>query len=92
MVAGRLAAADPSLSILLVEGGADNHDVENIVNPVLFLEHLLPDSKTAIFYKGNKSEALAGREPIVPSGGTLGGGSSINFMMCFVKSLIEFNY
>lgn len=49
MVAGRLAAADPNLSILLIEGGADNYNVENVVNPVLFLEHLLPDSKTAIF-------------------------------------------
>jgi choline dehydrogenase-like flavoprotein len=81
MVAGRLAAADPNLSILLIEGGQDNYNVENVVNPVLFLEHLLPDSKTAIFYKGNKSDVLAGREPIVPSGGILGGGSSINFMM-----------
>lgn len=92
MVAGRLAAADPNLSILLIEGGADNHEVENVVNPVLYLEHLLPDSKTAIFYKGNKSEALAGREPIVPSGGTLGGGSSINFMMYVFQHSTDSNH
>ncbi|KAI8650033.1 hypothetical protein NCS56_01455000 [Fusarium sp. Ph1] len=81
VVAGRLAEADPSLSILLIEGGPDNKDVANIQHPVFFLDHLLPTSKTTIFYKGNKSEKLAGRECIVPSGGTLGGGSSINFMM-----------
>lgn len=55
--------------------------MQNIENPVFFLDHLLPTSKTTIFYKGNKSEKCAGREVVVPSGGVLGGGSSINFMM-----------
>ncbi|CAI4212068.1 unnamed protein product [Parascedosporium putredinis] len=54
IVAGRLAEADPTLSVLVIEGGANNHNVPSV---------------------------LADREPIVPSGGTLGGGSSINFMM-----------
>lgn len=80
-MAGRLAEADPNLSILVIEGGQDNRGVSNIENPAFFLDHLLPTSKTAIFYKGNKSEKCAGREVIVPSGGVLGGGSSINFMM-----------
>jgi alcohol oxidase len=81
VLAGRLAKLDPSLSILLVEGGKNNHNDLTVNCPALFLKHLAPDSKTAIFYKGNKSDALAGREPIVPTGGILGGGSSINFMM-----------
>ncbi|KAK3328178.1 alcohol oxidase-like protein [Cercophora scortea] len=81
IVAGRLAAADPSLTILVIEGGANNYNVPTIVNPVFYLSNIVPGSKTAIFYQGNKSAALADREPIVPSGGTLGGGSSINFMM-----------
>ena len=81
IIAGRLAEADPDLSILVIEGGADNKDVPHIVNPAFYLQNLLPATKTALFYKGNKSEHLAGREAIVPSGGTLGGGSSINFMM-----------
>jgi choline dehydrogenase-like flavoprotein len=76
-----LAEADPELSILVIEGGPDNRGVQNIENPVFFLDHLLPTSKTTIFYKGNKSEHCAGREIVVPSGGVLGGGSSINFMM-----------
>lgn len=41
----------------------------------------MPATKTALFYKANKSKVLADREVIVPCGGTLGGGSSINFMM-----------
>lgn len=76
-----MAEADPKLSILLIEGGPNNYNVPNIVHPVFFLDHLLPTSKTTIFYKGNKATQLADREVIVPSGGTLGGGSSINFMM-----------
>lgn len=47
----------------------------------MYLAHLVPDSQTAIFYKANASEALGGREAIVPCGGVLGGGSSINFTM-----------
>lgn len=65
----------------MIEGGANNHNLPSVVNPAFFLQHLAPTSTTAIFYKGNKSAALADREPIVPSGGLLGGGSSINFMM-----------
>ncbi|KAI0968398.1 GMC oxidoreductase [Xylaria arbuscula] len=81
IIAGRLAEADPSLSILVIERGANNYDNPAVVTPALFLSHLAPDSTTAIFYKTNKSESLAGREAIIQSGGTLGGGSSINFMM-----------
>jgi alcohol oxidase len=81
IVAARLAEADPNLTILVIERGANNRDVPSVVTPAFYLQNLLPTSKTAIFYKGNKAEQLAGREPIVPSGGTLGGGSSINFMM-----------
>ncbi|EUC48625.1 GMC oxidoreductase [Bipolaris oryzae ATCC 44560] len=81
IIAGRLAEDDPSLSILVIEGGANNKDVASVVNPVFYLQNLLPTTKTALFYKGNKAKQLADREPIVPCGGTLGGGSSINFMM-----------
>ncbi|KAI9152254.1 Alcohol oxidase [Paramyrothecium foliicola] len=81
VVAGRLAEADRNLSILVIEGGQDNRGMQNVENPVFFLDHLLPTSKTTIFYKAKQSEKCAGREVIVPSGGVLGGGSSINFMM-----------
>ena len=81
IIAGRLAEDNPSLSILVIEGGANNKDAASVVNPVFYLQNLLPATKTALFYKGNKSKQLADREPIVPCGGTLGGGSSINFMM-----------
>jgi alcohol oxidase len=47
----------------------------------MYLVHLLPDSKTTLFYEANAEDALNGRKAVVPAGGCLGGGSSINFMM-----------
>ncbi|KAL8380771.1 hypothetical protein RB595_005181 [Gaeumannomyces hyphopodioides] len=82
VIAGRLAEElGPDLSILVIERGRDNFDVPHIIHPVFAPVNLLPEMKTAIFYKGCKSEELAGREPVVASGGTLGGGSSINFLL-----------
>lgn len=81
-VAGRLAAADPNLSIMLVEGGRDNYDVPCVVNMGLVTHNLAPQTLTANFHKAKASKDLAGREVIVPTGGCLGGGSSINFGVC----------
>lgn len=41
----------------------------------------MPTSNATLFYQGNKESQLNDREIVVPSGGTLGGGSSINLMM-----------
>ncbi|KAI0599724.1 GMC oxidoreductase-domain-containing protein [Biscogniauxia sp. FL1348] len=81
VIAGRLAEADPSLSVLVIEGGADNYNDPSITTPALCPAHLLPDSKTTILYKATRSQYLSGRESVVPAGGVLGGGSSVNFMM-----------
>ncbi|KAF3176744.1 hypothetical protein EYR41_011777 [Orbilia oligospora] len=80
-LAGRLAAADPSLSILVIEAGINNKDVPNVVHPAMYLSHLIPGAQTTTFHKSKKSEKLNNREAIVPIGGCLGGSSSINFMM-----------
>ncbi|KAI1822582.1 GMC oxidoreductase [Xylaria intraflava] len=81
IVAGRLAEADPNLSILVIERGPDNYGNPDIVSPGMFLSNLMPGSKTAIVYEGEMSEELGGRPVPVHSGGTLGGGSSINIMV-----------
>ncbi|KAK0635975.1 GMC oxidoreductase [Bombardia bombarda] len=81
IVAGRLAAADPDLSILLIEWGADNYNNPIVANPVFFSSNFVPENKTAIFYQSTRQPQLANRDPIVHSGGTLGGGSSINLML-----------
>lgn len=81
VVAGRLAEADPGLSILVIEQGPSNLEVPTIVHPALFLSALMPTSNATLFYQGKKESQLGDRELVVPSGGTLGGGSSINIMM-----------
>lgn len=45
------------------------------------------DSKTASFYYSRPSEWLGGRRAVVPCAHILGGGSSINFMVCPTKLL-----
>ena len=80
-MAGRLAKADPSLQILIVESGINNRDDPLVRTPAMFLFHLKPDSKTALFHISKPSSHVNGRANVVNSGGLLGGGSSINFMM-----------
>ncbi|KIW82742.1 hypothetical protein Z517_01985 [Fonsecaea pedrosoi CBS 271.37] len=81
VLSSRLAEADPSLSILVIELGMNNYNVPQVVQPALFPLNLDPGSKYTLFWKGNRAPQLADREPIVPSGNTLGGGSSINWMV-----------
>lgn len=81
VVAGRLAEADPSLSVLLIEGGENNANLDIVKHPALFPMHLMPQSKTVIWYRAKASEALNGREYPVATGGLLGGGSSANIML-----------
>jgi choline dehydrogenase-like flavoprotein len=80
VIAARLAEADLELSILVIEQGPNNFDVPTIVYPALFLTGLMPTSNATIFYQGKKESQLNDRELIVPAGGTLGGGSSINLL------------
>ncbi|KAK2015052.1 GMC oxidoreductase [Colletotrichum eremochloae] len=81
IVASRLAETNPSLSILVIEQGQDSYNVTDIIYPALFERNTLPGSKTALFWKAKKSPQLSNREPVVETGGTLGGGSAINWMV-----------
>ncbi|QGA18712.1 hypothetical protein EYB26_006397 [Talaromyces marneffei] len=91
VVASRLAKADPNLSILILEHGPDVRDNPQVVNPALFPTNLLPGSKTATFYTAEPSEYLNGRQSIVMTGGCLGGGSSINFLVYVRPQEIDFD-
>lgn len=81
IVAGRVAEADPKLSILVVESGKNNYEVSSIVHLVLFRKNIKPDGDKLLFYVGNKAQELGGRQPVVTAGNVLGGGSSVNAMM-----------
>ncbi|KAI0727744.1 glucose-methanol-choline oxidoreductase [Fomitopsis betulina] len=81
VVAGRLAAADPSLRIAIIEAGPPTLDDLAHMQPARYLNHLLPGSVTMKFNVGKESADLGGRAPLVPCGQCLGGGSSVNFVM-----------
>ncbi|KAI0629903.1 alcohol oxidase-like protein [Trametes polyzona] len=81
VLAGRLAAADPLLSILVIEAGPTTRDDPLHTQPARYLYHLRPESHTVKFNVGRESASLGGRAPTVPCGQCLGGGSSVNFAM-----------
>ncbi len=81
VVASRLAEADRNLVILLIEQGPNNYQMPDVVHPALYPRNLFPSSKITLFWQTKKSPQLLDRSPIVPSGGTLGGGSAMNWMV-----------
>ncbi|KAF8627066.1 hypothetical protein AX17_006405 [Amanita inopinata Kibby_2008] len=81
VTAGRLAAADPSLRILVIEAGPHTRDLPEHVQPAMYFRNLRSAAETFTFHVGKPSQSLGGRAPIVPAGRCLGGGSGINFMM-----------
>ncbi|KAI9460288.1 GMC oxidoreductase-domain-containing protein [Boletus coccyginus] len=81
VIAGRLIASNPSLKILVVEGGKHSCDVPNQVEPCRFMEHFAPNSTTVIRHKSKPSAFLDGRSAVVASGHTVGGGSAVNCMV-----------
>lgn len=80
MIAGRLAKKFRDLEFLIIEAGGTNRDDPLVRTPAFYFHHLKPDSHTAKFYVSKRTPHVADRS-VVASGGVLGGGSSINFMM-----------
>ncbi|KAE9398123.1 alcohol oxidase [Gymnopus androsaceus JB14] len=80
VVAGRLAEADPTLKILIIEAGSHTRDLPVHVQPARYFHNLVSGNALSM-HKGVVSDALGGRAPVVPSGCCVGGGSSVNFAM-----------
>lgn len=78
VTASRLAAADPSLKILILEAGPTTFDDAAHTQPARYIYHLRPDSTTVKSNIARPSEHLGGRSIVVPCGQCLGGGSSVN--------------
>jgi alcohol oxidase len=74
VIAGRLAAADPSLKILLLESGPHIKGKMEHIQAGQYITHLMPTSKTMQFYESTPSPNTAGRSVVVPSGMCVGGG------------------
>jgi alcohol oxidase len=84
VVAGRLAYADPTLKVMLIEGGANNRDDPWVYRPGIYVKNMQRDgiNDKATFYTDTmESSYMRGRKSIVPCANILGGGSSINFQM-----------
>ncbi|KAF9004053.1 GMC oxidoreductase-domain-containing protein [Cyathus striatus] len=79
VTAGRLAEADPSLKILIIEIGQHTKERQEHIQPGRCVRNLTTNKELFAFYQANPSTALAGRSVIVSSGKCLGGGSSVNF-------------
>jgi hypothetical protein len=78
VVAGRLAAADPDLRILVLEAGPPTYNNPAHRQPACFLSHLAPSSRTVRVHASRPSAALGDRSTLVPCGQCLGGGGSVN--------------
>ncbi|KAF8075818.1 GMC oxidoreductase-domain-containing protein [Lyophyllum atratum] len=81
VTAGRLAKADPSLKILILEAGPLTQEMPDHIQPALFFSNLIRPAKTFTLHASKPSPSLAGRSIIVPTGRCLGGSSSVNFAM-----------
>ncbi|KAF8237035.1 alcohol oxidase [Tricholoma matsutake] len=81
VTAGRLAAADPSLKILILEAGPHTKDVAAHVQPALAYRNVLLPAESFTFHMSKPGQAIDGRSIVVAVPRCLGGGSSGNFMM-----------
>jgi len=78
VAAGRLAACDPSLKILILEAGPHTLNKAAHVQPYLYPSNISPTSNAFTFNVANPSPSLNGRAPVVSCGHCVGGGSSVN--------------
>ncbi|KAK0231261.1 GMC oxidoreductase-domain-containing protein, partial [Armillaria fumosa] len=82
VVAGRLAYADPTLKVLLIEGGANNRDDPWVYRPGIYVKNMQRDGindKATFYTDTQESPYLRGRQSIVPCANILG--THINFQM-----------
>lgn len=78
VAAGRLAKADPSLKILILEAGPTTLNNLAHIQPARCFSHIAPDSTTVKHNIAKPSAHLGDRSVVVPCGQCLGGGSSVN--------------
>ncbi|KAJ7227340.1 GMC oxidoreductase-domain-containing protein [Mycena pura] len=79
VVAGRLAAADPNLKILLIEAGQHINNIKAHIQPARYFTNLASGGDMFTFHATKPSKALGNRSCIIPAGKAVGGGSAVNF-------------
>jgi len=85
LAAGRLVAEYGLRVLLLEQGGADRSPLIHM--PAGFVE-LLGNQRYMTFHRGARQAQLFDREPFIPQGRVLGGGSSVNAMV-YVRGQAE---
>ncbi|TFY81884.1 hypothetical protein EWM64_g2125 [Hericium alpestre] len=91
VTAGRLATADASLKVLILEAGPPTKDLHIHTQPARYLSHLRPESTTVRFHVEPHVETLGGRPLIIPCGQCFGGGSSVNWTVYTRPSASDFD-
>jgi choline dehydrogenase len=81
VLAARLAASSPDVSVLLIEAGPDGRGVAQIVDPPQWTK--LPGTSLDWGYSYAPAAAVAGRGIAIPRGKVLGGCSAINAMQWY---------
>ncbi|KAF9450080.1 GMC oxidoreductase [Macrolepiota fuliginosa MF-IS2] len=81
ITAARLAQADPSLKILIIEAGPHSKDVPTHVQPARYFSNFATAGKTLTFYVPKPNEKIGGRSAFTVTGRCLGGGSNVNFLV-----------
>ncbi|KAK7030057.1 alcohol oxidase [Favolaschia claudopus] len=80
VIAGRLAAADPDLEILIIESGPSTKDEDIHTQPNQWIG-LLNRTDVYMAHSSLTATNLNGRSPKVNNGSCVGGGGSVNAMM-----------
>ncbi|TRM70282.1 alcohol oxidase-like protein [Schizophyllum amplum] len=91
VAAGRLAAADPSLKILILEAGGQTKGLDAHILPYRYYSHLNLANGTISSTASVPSAAVGGRPAAVLSGRCVGGGSSVNGTMYARPSASDFD-
>jgi alcohol oxidase len=92
VIAGRLASVNPSLQVLIVEAGSDNRDVPDVIVPAFMANHFGRVKNTVkIHMERPRRESGGPKFSAAVCGGTLGGGSSVNYMMYTRGSASDFD-
>lgn len=81
ITAGRLAAANPDLRILLLETGSHTDGLPQVNTPGFFMQNLHPNSTTTRVHLMNPTEAMENRALPMHVAKCVGGGSAVNWMM-----------
>ncbi|KAF8955191.1 GMC oxidoreductase-domain-containing protein [Flammula alnicola] len=81
VTAGRLAKADPSLKILVLEAGPHTKDMIDHIQPGRYIRHIAPGSNTTTLHVSKPSDAVGGRNIFVHTARCVGGGSAVNWLM-----------